>query len=482
MKKICVIRWLLLALFPLLMGGCGHYCPDYQELRECHAEYDRTHIEVGEVLSCHPLTLDDIIEISLCRNLDLRVKEFEAAVQCELASSEALKMLPKLEFSLNKTSRNKDTGAFSQSLTNRPPAPPSISRDQHLRTGDATFTWNILDFGLSFFRSRQEGNRAAIKKMEYCRQTQNIILDATREFWRAVVSKHAIEHSQEIMSMATAQRAALRKSAKLRLIAQNVDFAKEDQLLRIERTLHAYEKTYHQAKVALSVLMGIPPGTRFEIEDPMCEPFSLEVDEVSKLECLALRNRPELYSADFEGKIDADEVRASILRLFPAVSLFAGDNYDSNSFTIHNWWQEVGIRAIWDLLTIPSQLKYKRAAGIKEQQSNWTRVALSLGAISQVHLAHSVLHDDLTEYELAKEHHFVKHRMWEIAKSQEHVGLMAGADVLEYQADALDMQLDALEAYGNVQIGLEQLNNAIGLPRHFQTTCETGDSHVAFND
>ena len=77
-------------------------------------------------------------------------------------------ILPALTVSAGYSARDKYAASASTTFTNDEPdalpASPaySVSQDKNRSTASATFTWNILDFGLSYVRAGQSADRRMI--------------------------------------------------------------------------------------------------------------------------------------------------------------------------------------------------------------------------------------------------------------------------------------------------------------------------------
>jgi outer membrane protein TolC len=431
------------------------------------------------------LTLDDAIAVALDRNLDLLVKEWEGAVQRETATREHLKLLQSLTLSGELSWRNKNTGSSSQSLNPLiPPAPPSISSNQTVRRWDFTYTFNILDFGVSYFRAQQEHNKAIIQSIEYARLQNNLVLDVTRQFWKVIYAQKAIQESQALINRMIAQRESIRSEVAARFISEMPALKAEDQLLSVQIQLHAYQKEYHEGKMELARLMGYPACLEFELADLDTFEINAEVSDPCALSEIALLNRPELFSLDVEEKIGVNEAYAAIVQLFPALAPFSGANFDGNTFLINNFWLIAGVRAAWNLFAIPQHIAEMRI-GIEDQMtSRARRMALSIGVMSQVHLAFFLYKDNLEQFRLIEEQRNVKKQIYQTAAKQFRVGLTSGIDVLNYEADLYIAELNYLRAFSELQIALEQLNNAMGIPLKIRNTItfkkpsERGESHL----
>jgi multidrug efflux system outer membrane protein len=463
------ISHILISLVFIFLTGCVRRIDDIERTRFDHAVSDMALINTMNELPTLYLTIDDIIQIALEQNLELMVKAQEYAIQQEIATGSTLKMLPTLIANNELSGRNNNTGASSQSLIpNIPPAPPSISSEQHVDRFDITLTWNLIDFGVSYYRARQEANRIVIKHFEYQRARQNVVLDVTRKFWLALAARHAIESGTTLTKEGERYQAIIDKLIQKRLLSTIVGLKLKTQILDNEIQLRNFQKDYHDGMTSLGQIMGLPPNQKFEL----VYDHDLEVDVVlpdsKELEELALLARPELYTSDIEEKLSADEVRVALLQLFPSASLFASEFNDSNFFLIHRHWLIAGLRSTWNLFAIPFHTEEAFVAQAQKERAKLNRLAVSMGVISQVHLAKLVYQDNLEQFFLLKEMERVKKSLRDAAMKEQKYGEFNGEEALLYSTEALMAEINAIKAYGDAQVTLETLNNSMGMPLYFR--------------
>jgi outer membrane protein TolC len=418
------------------------------------------------------MTFEQIVEIAVIQNLELKVKQLETAIQREFATGAKLDMLPELLYTGEMSYRNNNTGSASESLVpGIPPAPPSISSEQYTQRWNITLTWSLLDFGISYFKSRQEANRALIKDFEREKLKQNMILDLSFQYWNAIAALEGLKNTEEYLKNLKKHEIAIVKATNSRLMPRTSLLRLQDQILDREYKLKGYERDYHFAMGELKRLMGLPPSVEFELDYERTRNLDLELPHVMALEEIALQQRPELYSFDLEEKISADEVRIAFLNLLPGSSLFAGYFYDENRFLVHNYWNVVGLKTAWDLLSIPTTMSRGKAAKVQIALAKKNRLALSLAAITQVNLAYLLFLDERDRYALALEIEENKIRQLKDAELKRKAGRFDIEDVLqvEYDIDSLDAVIQAWRTYSDVNYALEQLNNALGIPLYFKT-------------
>ncbi|MCP5507693.1 MAG: TolC family protein [Chlamydiales bacterium] len=467
-----VTKILALPILALSLSGCGNQKVDYCKLRQKNNDYDMQQLYCGINIPDRPLTIDDIVQIALCRNLSLQVKEQEYEIQRESVTHQKLAMLPMLNANYESSGRTKNTGSFSESLTNRPPAPPSISSTQHTGRWDVNIVYNLLDFGIAYYRTRQECSKALIAQLEYQRLKQNLVVDVTKQFWKALVSRRALAVSKDIIAKTEEQQMNLQRQMDAKVISEIQGLRNKNRLINIHLQLQSYEREYDSAMSELKLLMGIPSQIEIEVAEIESTDIDVEIDDVNELECWALFHRPELYSKDIEERIMVDEVHVSILQMFPGIELFAGPYHDQNRFLIYNDWFAAGVRATADLLSIPQHMTAGSVARKRQVLARKNRLALAIGVLAQVRLAYLVYEDNLESYILAKELEQVNKDLLHAAKTEQRQGKLHEADILKYEAEAAFSEINALRALGELENALEQLNNSMGLPQHFRNSIE----------
>lgn len=455
----------------LLQFGCSKGPIDVVSLRFENSVTDLDTLYTyndEEVLPETPLTLEDVLEIIFCRNLDLVVQEHERNVQSELAIAEELKMLPPLTLDGIFAARNKNTASLTEILGQpQPIIQPQISSIKETRQWDVRDTLNLIDFGLSYFKSRQEKARTQIIDQQHLRVRQKLILDATTSYWKAIASKKMIEEASRVIALSTKFQSDLEKQMALRTISEIQGLQTESKLVDSEIQLHTLQYQLESAKTELTGFMGLPPGTPFELADVEISDEEIEVADIQELEEQALFYRPELSAKDLEERIARESVRMAILQMFPNASLFTDYNADGNPFLIFNYWISAGVRATWNLFNIPQQWHLKKAAEQQGEQAFAARLALSIAVMSQVHIAYLGYQDALSQYRLVDRAYNVKERLARAAEKGVMAGEFAGVDAMNFASEAAVAKMQALRAYAQLQIAIEALDYAVGIPLLF---------------
>lgn len=433
-----------------------------ENLEEDTFEIDRTPVPTK------PLKYHEVVELSLEQNLDLKVKEQEWRIKQEIATSATWKILPSLILTSEQYGRNRNTGSSSQSLTNQPPAPPSISSEQHDLTYDLTYTWNLLDFGLAYGRARQDANKELMAELEYRRVKQNLILEVTKSYWKAQLAQRGVERSQDLIERINGYQEKLRHFSENSTIPATPSLKMDAQLSKLKLQLQDFHHDFVTAKVQLAQFMGLKDSDSFElVRVDMLDPTVLDLNW-EKMQDIALVNRPETYNRDLEEKVFTEEIRNQALLMAPSVGLYGATKYDSNKFLLFNKWLQAGLRVTYNLFNIPAAYYDMKTAEEQRALVVKNRVALSLGIITQLQLAILLYLDANENYQIAKEYANAQKKLLSQAQTIEKVGEYHEGDVLGYRSDAFLAEMTAFEKYGDLMTSVETINNTLGLPLHYQ--------------
>lgn len=438
----------------MVICGCCRNDPDLCSLRYWHTMKEQSYLyEVGDVPS-HPLTLPEVVQIALYRNLDLLVRDQERAVEEEILTSARLKVLPALTVDAVDSERSNpplftDSSPTSEKLT---------------KTVSARAAWGIVDFGLTYFKARQESNRLVHLEQQHIRIRQNLILDVIGAYWKAIAAKNSVCDAEELLAEATNLRLLMHKHLDKRNLSELQALKVDEQVVEAQVKLSKMKYEFDSSLVKLKSLLGLPPSIHLDLEDAQEEDEPIAFDSIHQLEEMALLSRPELYEKDIEEKIAADEVRVNIVQMFPNATLFGMYNYDANKFLVFHHWSTLGTSATWNLLTIPQLTYGMKAAQQQKYLARVSRLALSIGVITQVNLAYINYLNAKEQYQFANDNFQIKTRLVNALEKENRVGEFGGIELLNERFLAIEAKYAAMLAFADLQAAIEQVNNSIGHP------------------
>ncbi|MBV9520114.1 MAG: TolC family protein [Hyphomicrobiales bacterium] len=451
----------------LLLAGCILVPkPLTTEERRSEVQVDRQAMFADMEPLTRPLTLNDAFARALKYNLDKRVKVMEEALATNDLDLSRYDLLPKLSVDGLGTTRNRFDASSSESiLTRQQSLVPSTSSDINRFTGDLTLSWNILDFGVSYFNARQQSNRVLIAQEQYRKAVQTLLQDVRRAFWRAAAAQSLDAEVKQAIRVAEATLPAARRVETEGLKSPVDSLRYQKALLDAIRQLETNQQALAVSKDELASLINLPPGQPYTVAVPdlnslRADPLSMRVAE---MENTALLLNPDIRAESYESRISADETRKALLKLLPGVTLSFDPNYDSNSFTVHHYWLAGAARVngyLSNLLTAPvviPRTEYEeRLAALKRQ-------AMSMAVLAKLYISYQQYYDSTKYFSRAKELLSVDDRLYRQIANRTAIDVQGDLERILAQASAVDSKLRLFQCYAEAQAALARLYETLGI-------------------
>ncbi|MFP4350968.1 MAG: TolC family protein, partial [Desulfococcaceae bacterium] len=343
------------------------------------------------------LSMDEAINIGLANNLERRISQALIDIADDAARSEKLRMLPSLTVNGNIAYRDElPQREFIDVTTGETQLSNSVSQERFQRTASANLTWNLLDFGLSYLRSRQVAHQSEIRRLEKRRQAQTLALDIATAYRQAALAEANLSYITEMAELTKKFKESANALVQERRLDPIVAREIERDLTGLAVTAGDLQGEMSGARITLCRLMGISPMSKFELDteeflfsrlESLPDPRRINPE---KLEAFALQNRPELFSEDLQERIQQDEARAALVSMFPGVRLNGSYMYDGDKFLVNSTWTTVGADLVYDLLSLPAGWYDYKVKKKGVEHSRLQRLLLTSSIIAQIHLA---LHD-----------------------------------------------------------------------------------------
>ena len=137
------------------------------------------------------------IALAIENNKDIKVKLFETALASQQLEDIKFDMLPSMSANAGYTGSDKYSATTSATVTSDNAGSPgssySTSRSKDVFEQDVGFTWNALDFGLSYIRAGQSADRFLIAKEIEKKSSNNIAKDVIQAYWNALSAQKLIK-------------------------------------------------------------------------------------------------------------------------------------------------------------------------------------------------------------------------------------------------------------------------------------------------
>lgn len=453
------------ALGALILGGCAiQPRPLTVEQRQATLSADQSAMFGGQEAVNGPVTLDEAMARALKYNLDHRVKMMEEALaqrQLDLASFD---LLPQLTAAAGYTTRDNALASSSQDIfTGQQSLVPSTSSQQNLRHADLGLSWNVLDFGVSYYGAHQQADRV-LAAQQRRRKVVQLLMQQTREaYWQALGAQKLQTQIEPLLTQAqqalSDSRAIEQQGLKDPL--QSLGYQRE--LLSLVLQLEAIRDQLAQAKPKLASIMNLAPGRTFELAAPegFAEPALAITPD--KMEEIALLHRPELIEASYNERIGLDETHKALAKLFPGIQLAVGAHYDSNTFLVNNEWRDAGLQVSWNLLNLLDAKNIKAAAKAQYDLAREQRLALNMAVLTQVHVAWIDYNSRKQQFEWSQQLNQVEQRILEHTRNATAADAQGKLTEIRAATGALMAELRLYQNYAAYQGAYGQMVATLGL-------------------
>jgi outer membrane protein TolC len=425
---------------------------------------DKSKMFAGQEPIRGPLTFPEVAARALKYNMDYRLKVMEEALaqgQLDLSSWD---MFPKILANAGYVTRNKDQ--FSQSITqgnNTPNGTFSSGIDRNRTTAGLEFSWNLLDFGVSYFRAKQLADQSLIAEERKRRVAQNMLQDLRNAYWRALGAQRLMTKMDETMTKATAALGRARQVESQGLLPQAQALAYQRALLDATTLLQVRRQDLELSKIELMALMNLAPGTSFTLAEVADPTLPSAPNNIGQLEDYALLNRAELREEDYRKRVSKNEVYRQYLSILPGISLDYGIQRDSNRFLLNKTWAEGAFRIsenLMKLATIPSMNRnFKAQAEVDEAR----RMAQAMAVLTQVRVASSRYGLAKDELDQVVESANVDQRLANYAKAAATARVDSELEVIRTDTRALLSSYQKHISYANAQAAWGRLYSSLGL-------------------
>lgn len=462
-KTVALPKLAMLAA-ALILAGCTitPKLATQEEVRErVKSDTDRMYVNQAPISA--PVSLEEAIARTLKYNLDYRLKKMESALALGLTDYASYDTLPKLLANAGYRTRSNQSGGTSigildgvQSLR------PSTSEERSHTLAGAEFSWNLLDFGVSYYRARQQSDQFLIAEERRRKVVQNMVQDVRAAYWRALGAQRLSAQTKDILERAQLALARSREAETQRVISPVQALNYQRALLDAISFLNQRRQDLEFATHELAALMNVEPGVTFSVAETAEARLPAPPNDVRKLEEMALVQRPELREEDFKKRISADETRKQLLGMLPGISFDAGLQYDSNQLLNSNRWAQGGVRISWNLLqlvALPS-LKATQEQQVKTDEAR--RMALSMAVMTQLRVGVERYRLAVEDFRLADTAAQVDKRMADYTRAAVTARLESELEAIRTQARAVLGSFQRANTYASAQIAFGRLYNTLG--------------------
>lgn len=463
-----------LAVAALALAGCSSLTPSPLENKAIRdrASADRVKMFDQQEPITAPISMDEAIARSLKYNLDLRLKKMEVAVNSQLHAVSKFDMLPSLVVGAGYMDRNNYSGGTSapfKNATDKGATPRDIagtgnystSSDMNHRLHSVEFSWNVLDFGVSYYRAKQKADELLMAQERKRRVIQTTVHDVRYAFLRALAAQKLAVEAESVMKQAEQAIELSRATERSGAMPVQQALAYQRSLVDAVALLNTRRQELDFAKAELAALMSAP-SSHFSLAETTESALPALPNNLALLEDTALMNRPELREEDLRKRISGDETRRQLMQAFPNLTLGLGKQYDSNSMLYNNDWLESSTRLSWNLLRVLSAPAVKKAGEQQIEMDDARRQALSMAIMTQTRIAALRFGLAKSDLDLAQKSMEVDTRVATVAKSGVNSKAETELELVRATARSTVSKYQRAIAYANAQAAYARIQHSLG--------------------
>ncbi|UCJ16347.1 TolC family protein [Pseudomonas sp. MM211] len=354
------------------------------------AQKDRSAMFDNQEPVTRAISLDEAMARAVKYNLQQRLGLMQRALEDNSLSVANLGLLPQLAASAGWKGRDNIAGSSSESVTTgRQSLEPSTSSDRSSRDANLRLSWNMLDFGVSYFSAKAQANKVLAAEEARRKVVADIVQQVRDAYWQAASAERLQPEVQRALSDARGALEQARQTERQRLVAPLESLRYQKSLLEMIRQLEVVEGELAVSKARLASLMNLPPATAFSLVLPDDSSYAQPAlaYNLADLEVTAMTERPEIRSESYQARNAVLETRAAMLKLLPGANLFVGANYDSNSYLVNDNWADAGMQVSWNLFNVLAYPAIKKTGETRLQVAELRRQAMRMAVLTQVNVA-----------------------------------------------------------------------------------------------
>lgn len=413
------------------------------------------------------LTLHEAVARGLKYNLEHRARRMEQAIAIGAAEISSYDMLPQITANAGYNYRNNYfvTEAVGYYSGNPSLSEPFVNSSKDYWVGGAMLSWNLLDFGVSYYTAKQNADRVLVASEKRRRVMHLLAQDIQIAYLRAASAqklKDDIERTIKTATLALSQTQQGRDEG----LSNPLDTLRyQKAVLDNLKILETIEQELATARVELNELINLPPNSQYLLEDPdmLLPPDSYAETPVEEFEVRALAHNADLKEGIYNARIAMVETRKSMLRLLPGLSFNVGPQVTDNQFWINQNWVEGAAQFsfnLWNILLAP---KVRAQADANEALAVNNRMIVQMAVVSQVYLSKIDLDNAYKLYRRSAQIDQVDSRIAGITARNEREGTASKAERVAADASAILSKLRKYQALAALYAASSRLQATAGL-------------------
>ncbi len=411
------------------------------------------------------LTLEIAMALALKYNLENRVRLLEEAVANQQLDMTKLDLLPNLAANAGYLSRDNINASTSVSvLTGNVSLEPSTSQDQEQFNSAGLFTWNLLDFGVSYLQAKQDADRFLIAQKAREKVMLTLLKEVRGAYWTAV----AMEQMRGDLDRISAQVdellqywESIREQQLRSPIAVLMDIRS---LLETRQQLDELRRSMDTAQARLANLINAQNLNDIQLPRDIELPALSDVsDDIDGMELVALMNSADYASEVYKVRIDQLESRKAMVQLLPGLEFTYGANYDDNSFLFNNHWGQFGVNLTGDITQLFFTKQIRKFRETSEELTVSRKLAINMAVITGVHISWQDYRNSVVQFDRAVYVQEIDQEISNLTRNANVNQAETGAAAIQSELRAFRSKISQLQSYADAQEAFGALMVSLGV-------------------
>jgi outer membrane protein TolC len=170
----------------LVLAGCAVTTQPLEPAERDRLGQDaRDQLFAGQERFERPLTLEEATARAIKYHAEQRQRRMEEAAATAQLDVAQFDLLPRFVANAGYSTRNNEAFGFGVTPDGTITTVPSAAQEKTIRTGSVGVAWNLLDFGVSYYRAKQLSDQKLIAEERRRKALQILAHDVRVAWWRA---------------------------------------------------------------------------------------------------------------------------------------------------------------------------------------------------------------------------------------------------------------------------------------------------------
>ncbi|AUG54817.1 hypothetical protein CSC3H3_20400 [Thalassospira marina] len=411
------------------------------------------------------LTLSEAIARALKYNLANRVKIMESALATKNFDLAKLDMMPLFKADGGYSARTGKNATNSRDYrTDVESSSYSYSDDPQHWDGNLRFSFNVLDFGISYLQAKQEADRAVIALHARTKSMARLIQEVRTAFWRVVLLERVAPDVDDLLARADRAMKDLETARNEGLRPPLAVLEDKRALIEIIQQLETMQQSIGAARIDLASLINAPTKSEFKLKvSSDFPPLPRREPDFEKLELYALVHSADYTDEIYNLRIAQNESRKAIARLFPSLEGFTSLNADTNHFLADRSWYEAGARVSWNLFNLLRVGDVNETNDARRNMTVARRMAANMAVITSVHVSWQEYADANARLDQAKRIDDIDKEISKLTDESVATDAATGMERIRSEIRALRSAVARVLAYSDAQDSYGRFLFSLGL-------------------